>query len=54
MIDKTYMPEEYPHEVVFYRIGHYLQDARDGKVDLNALPLFRWIIQLITHFISKS
>lgn len=41
MIDKTYMPEEYPHEVVFYRIGHYLQDARDGKVDLNGFALIQ-------------
>lgn len=32
---KTYKPSEHPYHVEFYELGHYLQDAVRGRINLN-------------------
>ena len=41
MLGKTFEPQEYPEERVFYRIGHFLQDARDGLYSLDGFRLLQ-------------
>ncbi|WP_159038469.1 ArnT family glycosyltransferase [Brumimicrobium mesophilum] len=35
VFEKTYLPKEHRFEVEFYELGHYLQDAARGRIDIN-------------------
>lgn len=39
IIDKTYLPEEQHWDVQFYEIGYFLQDAVEGKFDVDGTHL---------------